>query len=123
MFVHAEQVRADVALTRNVRAYLLGIDKQPQYVLSRKNPRQTTERIARWWSERWLTARIGKDEALGKVAGHNLLHPIRHGARVAGRGWALQDSGRAGKRLTSFDETLSNAPVGAEPEAPFKKPR
>ena len=38
--------------------------------------------IADWWAERWLMSRIVKEEVLERVAAHNLVHPIKHGARV-----------------------------------------
>ncbi len=71
-----------VRLARNVRAYLLGMDKSPKYILSLRKPGQRTAMIAHWWAERWLMSRIVKDEVLERVAVHNLVHPINHGARV-----------------------------------------
>jgi hypothetical protein len=44
--------------------------------------RDATEKIARWWFERWLMGRISRDDVLERVAQHTLVHPIRHGARV-----------------------------------------
>lgn len=71
-----------VQLVENVRDYLLGLDQQPKYILGRKGPRQITQRIGLWWMRRWLLPRIAKADALTRVAGHNFVHPIRHGARV-----------------------------------------
>jgi Domain of unknown function (DUF4338) len=71
-----------VELAGNVKAYLLGMDKHPKYLLPLKSPRQTTQRIAKWWAKRWLLQRIQREDVLARVAGHNLVHPIRHGARV-----------------------------------------
>lgn len=71
-----------VELVRNVRAYLLGMDKSPKYILGRKGPRQRTAMIAEWWMKRWMLPRIGKDSVLERVGSHNFVHPIRHGARV-----------------------------------------
>ena len=41
-----------------------------------------TEEMIRHWQERWLLPRIQRDDVLERVAGHNFIHPIRHGARV-----------------------------------------
>jgi hypothetical protein len=71
-----------VELTGNVRAYLLGMDRHPKYLLPLKSPRETTQTIAEWWVKRWLFQRIQRAEVLERVAGHHLVHPIRHGARV-----------------------------------------
>ena len=71
-----------VQLARNTRPCLLGLAKRPRYFLSHRNPREVTERIARWWTERWLVRRIDRDDALERVGRHRLVHPIRHGARV-----------------------------------------
>lgn len=71
-----------VELTHNTRAYLLGLDKHPHYVLAQKGPKQYTQQIVRGWAKRWLLSRIEKADVLERVAGHNFVHPIRHGARV-----------------------------------------
>jgi hypothetical protein len=71
-----------VELTENTRAYLLGMEKRPRYLMGQRNPKQLTQQIARWWMRRWLLPRIEKDGVVERVAGHNLVHPIRHGARV-----------------------------------------
>ncbi len=71
-----------VELTRNSRAYLLGLDRHPRYVLVRKNPQQMTRQIAEWWIKRWMLGRIEKKDVVERVARHNFIHPIRHGARV-----------------------------------------
>jgi hypothetical protein len=71
-----------VQLIENVRDYLLGLDQQAKYILGRRGAKQITQRIALWWARRWLVPRIAKADALARVAGHNFVHPIRHGARV-----------------------------------------
>jgi hypothetical protein len=71
-----------VELTENTRGYLLGLEKYPKYILSQKSPKQLSEQIAGWWTRRWLLPRIEKEDLLGRVGGHKLVHPIRHGARV-----------------------------------------
>jgi hypothetical protein len=71
-----------VELTENTRGYLLGLDRHPKYILPQKSSKQLTDQIARWWARRWLYPRIEKEAILTRVAGHRLVHPIRHGARV-----------------------------------------
>jgi hypothetical protein len=71
-----------VELTENVQAYLLGLDKNPKYMLPLKKARETTEQIARWWLRRWVLQRVERDDVLERVGRHNFVHPIRHGARV-----------------------------------------
>jgi hypothetical protein len=71
-----------VELIENTHAYLLGMEKQPRYLLPQKNPKGQTRHIARWWMKRWLLVRVRKEGILERVAGHNFVHPIRHGARV-----------------------------------------
>jgi hypothetical protein len=71
-----------VELAENTRAYLLGLDKHPRYLLGQKGPKHLTQQVARWWLRRWLLPRIAKEDVLRRVAGHNFVHPIRHGARV-----------------------------------------
>ncbi len=71
-----------VELTENARAYLLGMERRPRYVLGQNSPKQWTQRIAQWWMRRWLLPRIGRQDVLERVAAHNFVQPIRHGARV-----------------------------------------
>ncbi|MBI1916464.1 MAG: DUF4338 domain-containing protein [Planctomycetes bacterium] len=71
-----------VELTENTHAYLLGMDKHPKFILPQKGAKQLTQQIARWWMKRWLLPRVAKDGTLERVAQHNFVHPIRHGARV-----------------------------------------
>src|SRR5437762_2841848 len=71
-----------VELAHNTRAYLLGRERRPRYLLTHKHPAETTRRLARWWSARWLLPRLGRADVPERVASHNLIHPIRHGARV-----------------------------------------
>jgi hypothetical protein len=66
----------------NAHAYLLGMEKQPKYILAQKNPRGLTQQIVCWWMKRWLLPRIAREGILERVADHNFIRPIRHGARV-----------------------------------------
>lgn len=71
-----------IRLVRNLREHLLGIQSKPDYIISDSDPRAATNRIVRWWAERWLMKRVHRKDALERLEQHNLIHPIRHGARV-----------------------------------------
>jgi hypothetical protein len=71
-----------VALARNFRDYLLGLDREPDYLLPLTNPLAATDAIAAFWAERWLLGRVERDEVLHNVERHHLAYPVRHGARV-----------------------------------------
>jgi hypothetical protein len=69
-------------LVENLREYVLGMAKRPQYLLPRRNGKATSGEIASWWVRRWVERRIGREEVLGRISEHSLVHPIRHGAKV-----------------------------------------
>jgi hypothetical protein len=70
-----------VALARNTREFLLGMEQEPDYYFTSWGP-QATASVVQWWRERWLSSRIESDRVLDEVAVHTLVRPIRHGARV-----------------------------------------
>lgn len=70
-----------VSLVSNLLPYLLGIDADPHYVF-RPKIRGDVERIASWWTERWLSKRVKSDEVLDRVASNSSARPVRHEARV-----------------------------------------
>jgi Domain of unknown function (DUF4338) len=70
-----------VSLVSNLLPYLLGIDADPRYVF-RAKIRGDVERIASWWTERWLSKRVKSDEVLDRVASNSTARPVRHEARV-----------------------------------------
>ena len=71
-----------VPLVRNLREFLLGMDDEPDYLFDLATPARGTAAIVRWWTERWLSKRIMKDEVLARLEEHTLVRPVRHGARV-----------------------------------------
>jgi hypothetical protein len=71
-----------VALAQNMRPYLMGREKRPSYILAEKEPKKITEAMCRWWIDRWVLARLKRDDVCQRMAQHTLVHPIRHGARV-----------------------------------------
>lgn len=81
---HRPRVVYAVTLIRNLRDYLVGLDKRPQYIVPLDGP-ATTAKIGAWWRERWLRNRIMSDEVLEEVARHTRVLPVTHGARVPQR--------------------------------------
>ena len=71
-----------VALAKNFKEVLLGLDSRPAYLIPQTNPRQRTDIIAQYWCERWLMMRLQKPHILDEVAAHTLTYPITHGAVV-----------------------------------------
>jgi hypothetical protein len=70
------------ALSHNMRAYLVGRQTRPHYIVAEKDANAVTESICRWWAERWVVGRLKRDDVFQRMAQHTLVHPIRHGARV-----------------------------------------
>jgi len=79
---HRQRVVYAVSLVRNLRDHLLGVERQPNYLVPVEHGPAATACIAAWWRERWLRNRIGSDDVLAEVARHTLVRPIRHGGRV-----------------------------------------
>lgn len=71
-----------VALARNFREYLVGLESEPEYFVPLTDPDGATKAIADWWRERWLIPRLQRDSVLDDLSQHQLTQPVRHGARV-----------------------------------------
>lgn len=71
-----------VALTSNLRNYLLERASQPRYLLPQEPAAEITNRIADFWRRRWLHRRAIRPEIIERVQQHTLVSPIQHGARV-----------------------------------------
>jgi hypothetical protein len=71
-----------VRLIENLQMYLLGIETRPKYYLPKKGAKRISERIARWWIERWVSKRVLREDVRARIAQQTLINPIRHGARV-----------------------------------------
>ena len=80
---HRPRVIYAVSLARNIRDYLLGLDRTPEYFVAPADGKEASASIAAWWRERWLRHRIASDAVLEEVARHTLIFPISHGARVS----------------------------------------
>lgn len=72
-----------IPLANNFREMLLGLEAKPKRIFPDEPAVESTKRIAEFWRTRWLLNRIEKDGVLCEVERHTLIHPIRHGARVA----------------------------------------
>ncbi len=81
---HRPRVVYAVSLIRNLRDYLIGLDKKPRYIVPLDRG-ATTSQICAWWRERWLRNRIMSDDVLEEVSRHTRVLPITHGARVQSR--------------------------------------
>jgi hypothetical protein len=79
---HRPRVVYAVTLIRNLADYLIGLAKQPDYIIGASDGPDATAAIGKWWRERWLRHRITSDEVLEEVARHTRVHPVTHGARV-----------------------------------------
>jgi hypothetical protein len=74
-----------IKFIKNTRNYLLGIDKIPQYFIPRRATKSSTVRIVNWWANRWLKKRLARSDSKElheTLCSHNLIMPIRHGARI-----------------------------------------
>ena len=71
-----------VSLASNALEYLLGMHPEPIYLIPIEDTKRQTDQIAEWWTERWLSTRIQREDVLTQVENETLVHPIRHAARV-----------------------------------------
>lgn len=71
-----------IPVVRNLKRFLLGFDKKPEYIYDLTQSRDATRKIVDWWAQRWLRQRINSDDVLSQLEHHTLVRPIRHGARV-----------------------------------------
>jgi hypothetical protein len=72
-----------VALARNFREILLGLESKADYIIPQTRAQERTDLIAEYWRRRWLAPRIHKLGILEEVAKHTLSYPVTHGARIA----------------------------------------
>lgn len=72
-----------VSLIRNLKEYLLGLQKAPKYLFSRTSPVSSTRSIVEWWLDRWVARRLKRPDLLSEISRHTLIYPIEHGARVS----------------------------------------
>jgi uncharacterized protein DUF4338 len=79
---HRPRVVYGVSLIKNLADYLIGLSRQPDYIIPAARGSSATIAIGTWWRQRWLRNRIKSDEVLEEVARHTRVHPVTHGARV-----------------------------------------
>lgn len=72
-----------VALANNFRDFLMGFTDSPRYSAALTQAQMRTEMLADYWRQRWLLNRLGKPGIINEVSKHTVVHPVRHGARVA----------------------------------------
>ena len=71
-----------VNLVTNLRDYLLGLASKPHYRL----PLDCTDsqrKISEYWLARWVEPRLQRLDLNTRLCAHTLVHPVKHGARVA----------------------------------------
>lgn len=71
-----------VALASNLQDFLLGLDRNPKYLLPQRDAHEVSEHLAAFWRHRWLSRRILQPSILERVADQALDFPVTHGARV-----------------------------------------
>jgi hypothetical protein len=71
-----------VPVTRNFSDYLTGFADAPDYLVPIDDLTTKTNKIVRWWSNRWGMPRAVQDKNLDEIASHGTTYPMRHGARV-----------------------------------------
>jgi hypothetical protein len=64
---HSPRLLYAVPLANNVLDVLFGLTRKPQYVLPRTGGVQTTQRIADFWAERWLSGRLARPETVTRL--------------------------------------------------------
>ena len=69
------------SLVDDPAGYLMGLSDTPDYLFDRALGESAT-RISEWWKQRWVLARVARQETHALLERHNHVHPIRHGARV-----------------------------------------
>ncbi len=70
-----------IPLVKNLKEYLLGIQKRPQYIISPNTP-NAAQHICEWWMLRWMKMRIQNANVIQAISQHTHIEPISHGARV-----------------------------------------
>jgi hypothetical protein len=71
-----------VPLAENFREVLVGLEREPTYLLPQEPRRDVSQGIVDHWVERWLRNRVKNAAILEQVACNTLTFPVSHGARV-----------------------------------------
>lgn len=65
-------------LASNVTEYVLGLDKNPDYIKRRYSRGDDAEAIAEFWWKRWGEKRSKNESVLERIRSHSLAFPVRH---------------------------------------------
>lgn len=71
-----------ISLAENLGEFLAGFDSHVRFVLPQTKVKDRSKAIVKYWSRRWLMARLGKAGVLDDIAKHRVTYPVKHGARV-----------------------------------------
>lgn len=69
-----------VALASNLAEYVLGVDRNPDYIKRKYSRGSDSEAIADFWWRRWAGCRSCDEQVLARIRKHSLAYPIAHGA-------------------------------------------
>jgi hypothetical protein len=62
--------------------YLMGFSSKPEYLLDQRKTKAASTSLVDWWLERWVRPRLEREDVLDRIEQDDLVHPIRHRARV-----------------------------------------
>jgi hypothetical protein len=71
-----------VPLAENFREVLVGLEREPSYIMPQEPRREVSQAIVKYWVDRWLRNRVTNPAVLRQVASNTLDFPVTHGARV-----------------------------------------
>ena len=72
-----------IKLFKNFRRFCLGLDPKPKPILSAKDHRKVTRKIANYWKWRWLLRRIENQDVIERLRIHDSKgYPVEHGAKA-----------------------------------------
>jgi hypothetical protein len=91
-----------VPLAENFREVLVGLEREPTYLLPQEPRRDVSQGIVDHWVERWLRNRVKNPAVLEQVACNTLTFPVSHGARVDRPAEASDDD----QLMLTWDEEL-----------------
>ena len=100
---HSPRLLYVVPLATNSADVLLGLSRKPRYVLPAKGGERTTEAIAHYWADRWLSGRLGRPDVIEFVRDNrrddHLLSRVASDLGASGYGTQRQSTGAHGDEL------------------------
>jgi hypothetical protein len=76
-----ERLVYGVSLTGNLADFLLGVDRNPKYLID-MNRTDSVDVITEWWYHRWASRRLVQPSVLESVRSHSASSAAHHGAMV-----------------------------------------